>query len=260
MKKALLILTLAISSISLIFTSCSKDSSSGGSGGGGGSKFNVTTTTASHVTEYDFVTGGSLSNYATQNILEVGILYSSTTQNPNWDDDNTDFIETVLLDNGSFSCDVPANPGTTYYYRACAVYGDDYDPQIKYGNTKQVTTPGSTSPVKVTTIPGYISYYYGDQGYGYYLRETGGRIEILNGNHNITQKGMCYSKYNHVPNIDDNVVVCGSGVGDFSAELGKLSYSSTYYYCAYAKYDNGDVAYGMVYNATSGSKTGSYLE
>ena len=255
MKKALLLASLAFT---LIVSSCTKNSTgvTNNGGNGGGSSLNVTTTAAYDITKFGFKTGGVLTNYTTQNIIEVGICVS-TSSNPSYSNLANTEVYPSTLDDNQFTNYIDCSPGTTYYYRAYVVYGEENHPQIKQGAIKNLTTPGESSPIQVTTYYGGIDYYYGYNGYGYYLY-TGGRVSILSGNSVISQKGICYSKYNHTPDINDYTFSCGGNAGEFSAEIGTLSYGATYYYRAYAIYDNGRVAYGATYNASTGSKTGSY--
>ena len=254
MKRALLVLSLALC---FIITCCKKDTS--GSSGSNSTTFGVKTNTATNITEFGFTAGGVLTNYTTQNIIEVGICVS-TSPNPSYDDiENTEVYPSLtgLGEDNSFTCQIGCISGTKYYYRAYVVYGSDSAPLVRQGAIRSLTTPGQSTPLRVTTYAGYIHYYYGPNGYGNYLI-AGGKAEILGGSHTITQKGICYSKYNHNPDISDQRFSCGGNAGEFSAEIGTLQTMSTYYYRAYAIYDDNQVEYGATYNATSGSKTGSY--
>lgn len=249
MKKYLLIVSVAFS---LLLASCTAGSSVSG-GGGGSSSLSVTTKTASDITDHGFVSGGTLKNVGTQDILSFGVCISRTA-NPSFNDlVNSEVIPAAYLNGDEFTCYVEScSAGTVYYYRAYVVYGDEDDPQIKQGSIKQVKTTGSSSQIIVTTYQGYIGYYY-----GYYL-QVEGNVTAVSDSPVINEKGFCYSKNNHQPNINDNKYICGSGYGGFSARIENLSYMSTYYYCAYAKYNGNLVEYGTVYHASTDSKTGSY--
>lgn len=56
---------------------------------------------------------------------------------------------------------------------------------------------------------------------------------ITNGGIEVTQKGICYSTSAN-PKINDEKIVCGSGIGSFTAELNGLTPGSIYYCKAYA--------------------------
>ena len=209
------------------------------------------------MSDYGFISGGELKNHTGQDIIEVGLCVSSTDPALSYDDITDTSIYPCYLSGNSFTCYLDiCDPGTTYYYRAYVVYGSEANPIVKQGEIKIVTTTGAGSgsgQVSVSTKPGYINNYYGD-----YLLETGGYISILSGNPTITEKGICYSWSTSTPNYwDSDIKYCGSGSDDFDAEIYLQDDYTTYYYRAYAIYDE-TVVYGSVYFISTGSKTGSY--
>ena len=87
--------------------------------------------------------------------------------------------------------------------------------------------------------------------------KNGGYVYIISGYPTITERGICYSKYTNYPTYSSNVEYCGSGSGDFNAYIYLYDDYSTYYYRAFAIYDD-TIVYGDVYSVTTGSKTGNY--
>ena len=62
--------------------------------------------------------------------------------------------------------------------------------------------------------------------------------------------GVCYSKFNKVPTIDDDYVKLGSELKSYMVFLRTLASGTTYYYRTYVKLAS-DVYYGEVANATT---------
>ena len=80
----------------------------------------------------------------------------------------------------------------------------------------------------------------------YYLY-TGGMATVMTGTPKISSKGICYSKNNHTPNIDDERIHCGTGEGEFDAAIPLSTGGYRYYYRAYAIYDDNIVVYGETF-------------
>lgn len=56
----------------------------------------------------------------------------------------------------------------------------------------------------------------------------------LDGGKPVTERGFCWSTTNGIPTITDNLLVIGSGVGNFTDSLKNLQEGLTYYVRAYA--------------------------
>ena len=71
----------------------------------------------------------------------------------------------------------------------------------------------------------------------------------VTGEPQVIEKGICYSFYNQIPNIEDLVVSHGSGAGDFIAILNDLQEATRYYVRPYAITEYG-IFYGEVKRKT----------
>ncbi len=73
---------------------------------------------------------------------------------------------------------------------------------------------------------------------------TGGNV-TEDGGADITQRGVCYSRTNANPTIDDDKTTNGTGTGVYSSQLSGLFNGATYYVRAYAVNEVG-TSYGAV--------------
>jgi len=129
---------------------------------------------------------------------------------------------------GVFSADITdLTPNTTYYVRAYAINGVG----TAYGLQKSVVT--------FATLPTVITYDVTEIG----ANDATANGEIVSdGGDEVTERGFCWATHDN-PTLNDNVVVCGSGLGEFNAVMTNLVYNTVYYVRAYAV-NSVDVRYG----------------
>ncbi len=196
----------------------------------------VTTDSVGGITASSFVGYGSLIDWGCDSLPKFGFCYSKSA-NPTIEGSHT----VCDKKNNHFSGTVTGlEDGATYYMRAYAVntIGIAYGENIKF-STLRITKPTVvTSDVTDITVSSAM---------------CGGKI-TSNGNSEITECGICYSKTAD-PTIDDKTLVCKQdNAGEFSGTLTGLNEGTTYHVRAYAVNTKG-VAYGDDYRFTTKSTT-----
>jgi hypothetical protein len=78
---------------------------------------------------------------------------------------------------------------------------------------------------------------------------AGGEV-TADGNADITARGVCYSRANAMPTIDDDKTTNGTGSGAFTSTLSGLLNGSSYFVRAYATNEAG-TSYGAVKEFTT---------
>ena len=203
------------------------------SSGTGNLVFPTITTNLSGITSNSATFGGEISNANGKQIIERGIVYS-TTPNP------TIVSKKIVIGNGIGTFDSITimnynhphflQPNTQYYARAYAVTENNIS---VYGNEISFTTLSPTPPTFTTNVTGITSN----------SATFGGTISNANGN-KIIERGIVYSTTPN-PTLGSNKIVIGSGIGIFDT-ISALSYqyphllnpNTTYYVRAYTITEN----------------------
>ena len=216
----------------------------GGNSGGTGALVlpTITTNAVTGITSNSATFGGAISNANGNQILERGIVYS-TSPNPTLGSNR------IVIGNGIGTFDTITSmnsgyphflqPGTQYYVRAYAVTENNIS---AYGNELSFLTLALTPPTITTnTVTGITSN----------SATFGGAISNANGNQ-ILQRGIVYST-SPSPTISSNVIAIGNGIGTFDTISGigyqyqyehLLNPNTTYYVRAFAYNENNTYTYG----------------
>jgi len=196
----------------------------------------VTTSSATNITQTTATVGGSVTSDGGATITERGVCYS-TTQNPTVDNSKVQ----IGSGTGTFTSNITGlTANTTYYVRAYAKNSVG----VNYGSQVSFTTPLPATMPSVTTSD------YGDLGVN--SVKLGGTI-TSNGNTNIYQYGVCYSKTNTSPTASDECVYVTSNFNvntPYSFTVSNLQPNTKYYYRAVVSNSVG-IAYGEVKEFTT---------
>jgi hypothetical protein len=197
----------------------------------------ITTNAVIGITSNSATFGGAISNANGNQIMERGIVYS-TSSNPTLGSNR------IMIGNGIGNYDTTTSmnynyahflqPSTQYFIRAYAITENNIS---VYGNEVNFTTSALIPPSIITDAATNITSYGAS---------FTGTITNANGNQ-IMERGIVYSTSPN-PTIITNKIVVGSGVGSFSCIAGyypNILYADTTYYArAYAITDNNIPAYG----------------
>lgn len=181
------------------------------------------------VAEQEIVTTSTIANIGSLQIPTYGTIISDI---PNAILSGTNTIKKTLLTNAQFS-DSFSNleKGKTYFVQAFAKLSDNI---TLYSDTVRVTIP----LIQLETVQSQI---------------TGGTTAQLFGTITnlpfdaITQHGFCWSNTTSNPNYNSQRIDLGTctQIGNFEAPLQSIIPSQTYYYRAFAKYNN-VITYGDI--------------
>lgn len=176
----------------------------------------VNTAAILQITTNSALVGGSISKDGGAPILEKGIVFSATNNNPTLNDTQ------IAMGTGiaSFSQTISGlTGGTTYYVRAYAtnIVGTGYGAVV-------VFTTASSPPIVSTEEISSI---------GNTSATVGGNVS-LSGGATVNERGIVYSITNTTPTINDTKVQIGSGTGVFSQSITGLSVGVLYHVRAYA--------------------------
>jgi hypothetical protein len=193
---------------------------------------NITTKTVVGITPNSATFGGIVSNANSNQIIERGIVYDTST-NPTVKSKKIsigkgigsyDYTTSGFFNNGDF-----LQSNKTYYVRAYAITENNI---TLYGNEVSFTTSIFTPPIITTNTPTNISSNF------VFL---GGTISALNGN-TVYQRGVVFSN-NTNPTIANSVNFETSS--DTNERYPYIIPSTTVFYArAYVKTGNGIVTYG----------------
>jgi hypothetical protein len=193
---------------------------------------NITTKTVVGITPNSATFGGIVSNANSNQIIERGIVYDTST-NPTVKSKKIsigkgigsyDYTTSGFFNNGDF-----LQSNKTYYVRAYAITENNI---TLYGNEVSFTTSIFTPPIITTNTPTNISSNF------VFL---GGTISALNGN-TVYQRGVVFSN-NTNPTIVNSVNFETSS--DTNERYPYIIPSTTVFYArAYVKTGNGIVTYG----------------
>ena len=139
---------------------------------------------------------------------------------------------------GGFAGFIPdLEPGTRYYIRA---YATD-SKKTMYGVQKSFTTLSITAPeVEIIRLDS--------------IRENSFFVEcevFSDGGEEVTERGVCWN-IGGSPDIDDNKIPLGNGMGIYSCTIEALDPATTYFIKAYAINGQG-IAYGVEHEVTTAS-------
>lgn len=188
----------------------------------------------------DTVFRGNVTSNGGAAVTQRGFCISLTNPTPTISDTN---VPAATVGAGQFSVSVDNsnfNSGATYYYRAYAINSAG----VGYSDVKTVT-----APIQVA-LPTVITYDATDVSYQ--TANISGSV-TNEGSGPVTSRGFLLSSTNQTPTLDGagvEVLVRGSGLGSFIANLRALSVNTTYYYRAYGTSGAG-TGYGVVKTFTT---------
>lgn len=182
----------------------------------------------SNISESSVTFNGRIDNSEFTNCDERGFVYS-TSHMPTVE--NTKIISYSPQNSAEFSADVTnLIVGTSYYIRAYAInkMGVSYSDELSFDYEGQMPT--------VTTLP---------------VTDIGESTAVLHGSIEskgipaYTERGFVYSTVFTSPTVesDEKIIVNGTGIGEFSANLSGLSVGINYYARAFATNSEG-TSYG----------------
>ena len=176
------------------------------------------TVTTLSVTEISYTTAKCGGNVVFDGGLEV------TERGICWSTEHDPEINGNHSVNGSGNGDFFVNlseltSGVSYYVRAYAINSLG----ISYGEEKTFNTISYQKPTVITSTVFGISYE---------IAQCGGEV-TFDGGLEVTECGVCWSVH-HDPEIGDDHVVGGSGIGVYSVTIAGLAAGTTYYVRAYA--------------------------
>jgi hypothetical protein len=196
---------------------------------------NISTNTASFITQNTAISGGTISNDGGATITSRGVCWSSTTISPTITNSKT--VDGTGI--GTFTSSLTGlTPATQYYVRAYATNSVG----TSYGAYSTFVTIAATLPV-VTSTTAISSIAQTTASGGGSISSDGGSA--------ITLRGVCYSSTNSSPSVYyDSYTSNGTGIGSFSSLFNALSSNTKYYVRAFA-INNIGVAYGPVIQFTT---------
>lgn len=200
----------------------------------------VTTSSATNITQTTATVGGSVTSDGGATVTERGVCYS-TNQNPTVDNSKVQSGSGA----GSYTVNLTGlSVNTSYYARAYAKNSQG----VNYGSqTTFKTLPPATLATVTTSDASEISLN---------SVKIGGTI-TSNGNTNIYQYGVCYSKTNTSPTASDECVYVTSNFNvntPYSFNVSNLQPNSKYYYRAVVSNIAG-ISYGEVKEFTTSNIT-----
>lgn len=199
----------------------------------------VQTGNISSITKNTASVTGSVSDEGNGPVTARGVCWATSTNPTTADNQSNSGSGTgdysVTLNN--------LNPSTTYYVRAYATNTDG----TAYGEQKTFTTAGEPQKPSVTT--GSITK----------ITQTSALVAAnvtSQGDAPVTERGICWSTQSN-PEIDDNKVSAGTGLGQFTALLEYLTPATIHYVRAYA-INEGGISYGTQQQFTTLAGNGQH--
>ena len=176
---------------------------------------------------------GEVTNEGTTTVLERGVCYGKEHY------PTTNGLHVSAgTGAGEYTCQLTnLEAGATYYVRAYAInslgiaYGEEMD---------FVAQTETTTPVVITDMVSDITE----------STATGHGVVVSDGGATVTRRGLCWGT-GHNPTVEGTHADCGSGVGEFSGMMSRLTDMMTYYVRAYAENEVG-MAYGEEVSFTVG--------
>ena len=167
-----------------------------------------------------------ITNQDTLHITLAGICFSSTNFTPTYEDDNVVLSQSGKL-SGNYSLNLSnLDQNTVYFLRGFIIYEND----IIYSNTTITITT-------ISNLPKVIKDNITE------IKATKATINfnVLNPNNVIlSSAGVCYSDLTNLPTITNNIVPITNGIllGNYSAQITGLLFSTKYYVRSYISYNN----------------------
>lgn len=176
----------------------------------------ITTSEPTDIGHTHATCGGYVNSDGGSEVTERGVCWA-TTLNPTTNDSH--------LNNGTgtgeFSINVTGlSANTTYHVRAYAVNskGTSYGDDVTFKTLDYTTPTVITGEVIETTNTTAI---------------CGGKVSS-GGGLTVTARGVCWSRTNENPTINDNHTTDGTGTGEFTSNITGLTANKKYYVRAYA--------------------------
>ncbi len=173
----------------------------------------VTTSSASDITHASAISGGTIKDDGGSGITMRGICWNTEPQPT---------IQNFKTENGSGSGSFSATltdlqPNVTYYIRAYAtnLIGTSYGNQI---SIKTISGSITFNPLLIAGITVNSALVKAN------ITSDGGVP--------VTQKGFCWS-INQNPNINDNILYAGQGLGEYTSTIPDLNLNTTYFIKAF---------------------------
>ncbi|MCX6286182.1 MAG: SusF/SusE family outer membrane protein [Bacteroidetes bacterium] len=225
--------SLMAATLAVALFSCKKSNDSGS--GSSGTVPSVFAENVSDITKTSAWAGGWITSSGSSVVKSKGVCWN-TSGNPTLND----HMKLAVNQTGNIALMIDGlSPRTTYHVRLFATN----DAGTGYSEDKTFRTLTDSLFLKVSTLaPDLVSMHYA---------EVGGSVNDTGYSH-VTERGICWGSMNF-PTVSDNKIVCGSGLGSFSAELHGLTSYARYHYRAYAIN-----AQGLVYGDTIGFTTRGY--
>ncbi|MBK8808209.1 MAG: carbohydrate-binding domain-containing protein [Bacteroidales bacterium] len=199
----------------------------------------VSTIAATGIDQTTATLNGNISTDGKTIILVRGFYWSSTNENPTKNDNY------IILEGetGNFSKIISSlTPNTRYYFKAYATYsnGTVTGNVFTFKTAEVISEIPTINTVAVENVTENSAELIGNV--------------YVSGNVTIASRGFYWSKTNQNPDVNDNIVLSGTGTGSFSSVLSLLETGTQYYFKAFAIYDNETVT-GSVLSFTTLNKT-----
>ena len=179
----------------------------------------LTTSEVTDVAQFTANSGGNIFYTGGLSITGRGVCWSKTA-NPTIDDNFT----TDGTGEGTFVSNISGlNENTTYYLRAYATNdkGTSYGSEVSF---KTLPDRPLVSTVEINNIAEFSANCY---------------VEIESeGISPVTEKGVCWST-NQNPTINDNLIIEGSGIDNFTSNLENLDANKNYFIRSFATNNEG---------------------
>jgi uncharacterized protein (TIGR02145 family) len=194
----------------------------------------LTTAAITNLAYNTATSGGTITGNGGATITVSGICWSKTNNTPTL----ADSTKVGTTASGSFTSVMNnLDENTTYYVRAFATNSVG----TGYGNVVTFTTPINITVPELTTAA-ITNLAYNTATSGGTITDDGGAA--------ITASGICWSKTNNTPTVDDSKTIGTTASGSFTSVMNSLDENTTYYVRAYATNSAG-TGYGNVVTFTT---------
>ena len=180
----------------------------------------ITTTNITNVTDSSADSGGEVTHDGGGDVTARGVCWN-TTGNPTINHDCT----SNGTGKGGFTSEIqPLISGVTYYVRAYATNNKEAVTYTAYGQEEIFITLAGKPHVTTRDVSAIAG-----------TSATSGGNVTYDGGGDVTAKGVCWSAFSDLPNInDDSCMNSGSGTGPFISDITELDPATTYHVRAYA--------------------------